>query len=283
MCNWSVQMLWQILEKISAFYQGILRCGFYMIWWDLSSLLVLMGFKYLILIYCATTNSVFWKNVLSILTASSKVFHELLQILHLRKTILICSNSWNKTNKMIVRPAKTQISLGIRPVWSEFLLSAWRKLGSLATHWAYSEDSEQTGRMARLIWVFTGCTVILLVLSWGGSFLVSFYLTFSLLGFSKLGWVHHFHGYRRPAAGPDHFLAEYTIGHTIFSFFHNFIKMPIWLFTHNAIIDKECLYWVASLIDTYATGTGAQHMDRLPLGIFNCLVSPASIPCHSNQ
>ena len=34
---------------------------------------------------------------------------------------------------MRVRPAKTQISLGIRPVWSESPLSAWRKLGSLAT------------------------------------------------------------------------------------------------------------------------------------------------------
>ena len=41
---------------------------------------------------------------------------------------------------MSVRPAKTQISLGIRPVWSESSLSAWRKLGSLATHWAHSED-----------------------------------------------------------------------------------------------------------------------------------------------
>ena len=39
-----------------------------------------------------------------------------------------------KTNKMSVRPAKTQSSLGIRPVWSESSLSAWRKLGYLATH-----------------------------------------------------------------------------------------------------------------------------------------------------
>ena len=46
-----------------------------------------------------------------------------------------------------MRPAKTQISLGIYKVWSESLLSAWRKLGSLATHWAHSEDSDQTGRM----------------------------------------------------------------------------------------------------------------------------------------
>ena len=59
-----------------------------------------------------------------------------------------------KPTKWHVRPAKTQLSLGIRPVWSESSLIAWRKLGSLATHWAQSEDSDQTGWM---------------VLSWGGS------------------------------------------------------------------------------------------------------------------
>ena len=63
-----------------------------------------------------------------------------------------------KTNKVAVCPAKTRISLGIRPVWSESSLSTWRKLGSLATHWAHSEDSDQTGRMPRLIWIFAGCT-----------------------------------------------------------------------------------------------------------------------------
>ena len=47
-----------------------------------------------------------------------------------------------------VRPAKTQI---IRPVWSESSLSAWWKLGALATHRAHSKDSDQTGRMSRLI------------------------------------------------------------------------------------------------------------------------------------
>ena len=57
----------------------------------------------------------------------------------------------------------------IRPVWSVSSLYAWRKLGSLAIHWAHSKDSDQTGWMSRLIWVFAGCTVILLVLSWGGS------------------------------------------------------------------------------------------------------------------
>ena len=61
-----------------------------------------------------------------------------------------------KPTKWLVRPAKAQISLGIRPVWSESSLSAWCKLGPLATHWAHSKDSDQTGRMPRLIWVFAG-------------------------------------------------------------------------------------------------------------------------------
>ena len=70
---------------------------------------------------------------------------------------------------MTVRPAKTHISLGIRPVWSDSSLTAWRKLGPIATHWVDSEDSDQTGQMPRLIWVFAGRTATLLVLSWGCS------------------------------------------------------------------------------------------------------------------
>ena len=92
----------------------------------------------------------------------------------------------DKTNNVAVRPAKTQISLGICPVWSESSLSTWRKLGSLATHWVHSEDSDQTRQMPRLIWVFAGRTLILLVLSCRGSFqFVSFimFLLLFLLGF----------------------------------------------------------------------------------------------------
>ena len=75
-----------------------------------------------------------------------------------------------KPTKWHVHPAKTQISLGIHPVWSvqnqqngvcaqwrlrsawasiqsdQSSRSAWRNLGFLATHWAHSEDSDQTGR-----------------------------------------------------------------------------------------------------------------------------------------
>ena len=50
-----------------------------------------------------------------------------------------------KPTKWYVHPVKTQISLGISPVWSGSLLSAWRKLGFLATHCAPSENSDQPG------------------------------------------------------------------------------------------------------------------------------------------
>ena len=79
------------------------------------------------------------------------------------------SQSITKLTKWPMRPAKTQISLGIRPVWSEYSRSARRNLGSLATHWAHSEDSDQTGWMPRLIWVFACAHVIVLVLSICGS------------------------------------------------------------------------------------------------------------------
>ena len=45
---------------------------------------------------------------------------------------------YDKTNRTTLRPAKTQISLGIRFLHAD------------------SEDSDQTGRMPRLIWIFAG-------------------------------------------------------------------------------------------------------------------------------
>ena len=41
------------------------------------------------------------------------------------------SHSMAKPTKWHMRPAKTQISMGIRPVWSESSLSVWRSIGSL--------------------------------------------------------------------------------------------------------------------------------------------------------
>ena len=80
------------------------------------------------------------------------------------------SRSTSKPTKWPVRPAKTQISLGIRPVWSECLLCDQCVAKDPRFLHADSEDSDQTGRMPRLIWVFAGRTVMLLVLSCVGSF-----------------------------------------------------------------------------------------------------------------
>ena len=64
-----------------------------------------------------------------------------------------------------MHPAKTQISLDIRPVWPESSLCAQRVAKYPSFLLEDSEDSDQTGRMPRLIWVFAGRTAILLVLS----------------------------------------------------------------------------------------------------------------------
>ena len=69
----------------------------------------------------------------------------------------ILATAW-QSQQNDMRTVKTQISLGIHAVWSEFSLSVWSKLGTLATHWPDSEDSDQTGGMLRLIWVFAGRT-----------------------------------------------------------------------------------------------------------------------------
>ena len=61
-----------------------------------------------------------------------------------------------KQTKWYVRPAKTQISLSIRPVWLESSQCAqWVAEDPMFLH-AQSEDSDQSGRMPRLIRVFAG-------------------------------------------------------------------------------------------------------------------------------
>ena len=94
-------------------------------------------------------------------------------------------------------------SAGVRPVWSESSLSAWRNLGPLATHWVHSEDSGQTGRMSRLIWVFAGQTLILLVLSCRGSYQALVY-----------NFCHEFY-------------ENYVLGHFEFKWIFNAITIPI--------------------------------------------------------
>ena len=64
----------------------------------------------------------------------------------------------DKPTKRHVRPAKTQISLGIRPAWPESSLCAQWVAKDLSFLNEDSENSDQTERMPRLIWVFAGRT-----------------------------------------------------------------------------------------------------------------------------
>ena len=87
------------------------------------------------------------------------------------------SQSKTKPPKWPVHPAKTMmIRLGgsqrrHRSTWvsdqsDQSSLSAWRSFRAMAILWVHSEDSDQTGQMPRLMWVFAGCTpMILSVLS----------------------------------------------------------------------------------------------------------------------
>ena len=63
--------------------------------------------------------------------------------------------SHDKTNKMTCAPSEDSDQPGHPP---SLIIHCphEKRLGSLATHWAHSEDSDQTGQMHRLIWVFTG-------------------------------------------------------------------------------------------------------------------------------
>ena len=99
-----------------------------------------------------------------------------------------------KPTKWHVRPTKTQIRLGTCPIWSESLLSAWRKFRSLATHWAPSKDSDQTGRMPRLIWVFAGrtCHFVGFVMTHEVAHIYNTYKTNTIftMNFDSLNYIH---------------------------------------------------------------------------------------------
>ena len=105
---------------------------------------------------CTETNNYIWKATILVAAFGSRFPRS--------ASISKWATTWqNQQNECA--PSKTQISLGIRPVWSESSLCAqWVAKDPSFLH-ADSEESDQTGRMPRLIGVFAGRTTILLVLS----------------------------------------------------------------------------------------------------------------------
>ena len=115
-------------------------------------------------------NGLYWFSHIPTLTTHN--FSEQQLVKFVWNYIKIIELRHDKTNKMSVHPAKTQINLGIRPVWSESLLCAQRVAKYPSFLHADSENSDQTGRIPRLIWVFARRTLILLVLSCRGSYVM---------------------------------------------------------------------------------------------------------------
>ena len=94
----------------------------------------------------------------------------------------------------IIKWAASTMWLCAQRVWSESSLCAqWVAKGPSFFH-ADSEDSDQTGRMPRLIRVLAGCTLNLLVLSQGGSDNKTL-LSVCYLMFHELITIHDLHDF----------------------------------------------------------------------------------------
>ena len=92
-------------------------------------------------------------------------------------TLLLWCHDTNSMGKLCLfepQNSKMTSAPSVRAVWSESSLSAWRNFGFLATHWAHSEDSDQT----TWIWVIAGhifcwfCHAVALVLTLIGPLLL---------------------------------------------------------------------------------------------------------------
>ena len=104
-----------------------------------------------------------------------------------------------KPTKWPLRPLRTQISLDICPVWSGSSLSATRNIGSSATHWADVKPLMRLGGwMAKLIWVFAGCTChfVGFVMSWLNCVLF-------IIGPGQTLQLCETHNHTRRSSGPD--------------------------------------------------------------------------------
>ena len=98
----------------------------------------------------------------------------------------------------LYKKKKKKMWTSIRPVWSESSLCAQCVAKNPMLLHADSEDSDQTGRMPRLIWVFARRTAILLVLSCRESYTLGpkyprYMYTRTYKTYTHLYWVQEIH------------------------------------------------------------------------------------------
>ena len=113
------------------------------------------GIPYSHFVFCASSQigASAWQNQQNVCALSKDSDH----LPSLIRVFAVCSG-YLRIQAFFMRTTKTLIRLGIRPVWSESSLRAqWVSKDRSFLH-ADSEDSDQTGRMPSLIWVFAGRT-----------------------------------------------------------------------------------------------------------------------------
>ena len=94
--------------------------------------------------------------------------HAMLWILEACDFVLRMSCLMRKPTKWLCTKRRLRSVWASTPSDRSLLCTQWVAKDPSCLH-ADSEDSDKTGQMPRLIWVFTGRTVILLVLLWGSS------------------------------------------------------------------------------------------------------------------
>ena len=152
-CNWSMHML--MIVRLIWFWRS--QSTFFQLCWDGSSS------------YKARIECVLLKDTMPVRLEPAT--------LGLESSTLLLSYCAHDLSQCIrfptiwyVRPAKPQISLRIRAVWSEPLLVAWVFYDCDATDWTPFGVSMLRSRLHRLVWVYTCQNVKLLEISCHGSF-----------------------------------------------------------------------------------------------------------------
>ena len=205
--------------------------------------------------------------------------------------------------KWHVCPAKTQNSLGMRPVWSESSLSAWRSTGFLVTHRAHSEDwSDWADAQADLS--LLGSHAISLVLSWGGTYCqiaiawnqwwnilynenVYIYMYMILHWFGDYTSAIHHHLFSLSKPSTSQLLTPYAL---VYSYLFNIISLAsgefIWKQAlskststkkkYNQVLSEKNIWPIKHLQNKYVTNQKMQNIKFISLHHANCLLMKVS-------
>ena len=141
------------------------------------------------------------------------------------------SRLMTKQTKWHVRPAKTQISLGIRPVWSEYSLSARRKLDLIS----YALSAK------RRLWSNWAVAQADLSLRWAHSHFVGFVVRWLILGYVVT------ENFRMSERAHEVYKSQITVLHVELLYFqtvsHLTNRAIVFIFQTNIIISQNQTFY----------------------------------------